>query len=360
MSRKPLSHASTLNRALSARAEAENWPCYRLFGVALASDYPFSGRLPVGPGPAELFFHCTSQKPLNECWEESPPVYTNPYRNANGESILMFYTAADYRVMHYPHIADFYLFEQGIACHLLDPAQQNLAALHLLPAAVCVWLELKRELFALHASAVIVGQCAIGFLAHSGQGKSTLAAAFGQVGCPLLTDDILLVEERHGVFHARPGYPALRLWPGEARLFLESYEDLEIIQAGSDKRRVAVGAQTFGAFWDQPAPLACLYLPQRQMGGENSQEIRIEPLAARKAAIELLRFAYTPRLSAALGREARRLSFITRLVSELPVRRLVYPSGHERLPAVRAALLEEGALKGCQTAKGKLAYKEEC
>ncbi len=52
-------------------------------------------------------------------------------------------------------------------------------------------------------------------------GKSSLAASFMQNGHPLLTGDILPLEQNtDGAFFARPGYPIMRMWPEEALRFL--------------------------------------------------------------------------------------------------------------------------------------------
>ena len=54
-----------------------------------------------------------------------------------------------------------------------------------------------------------------------------------------------------------------------------------------------------------------------------------------------MRFSYTARLSAALGRDALRLGFFAHLAQGTPLRSLSYPSGHNNLPALRARLLED-------------------
>jgi hypothetical protein len=213
--------------------------------------------------------------------------------------------------------------------------------IHILPGIIALWLELNRELFALHAAAVIISGKAVGFLGHSGHGKSTLAAAFTQANYPLLTDDILMVEEKDGAFFARPGYPMMRLWMNEAALFIEEPDKLDIIQSGYDKRRVPVGGNNFGSFYDQIGRLDRIYIPQRLAAGDRLTDIRIDHIPKRQAVIELIRLAYSSRLSEVLGRNAQRLNFFARLAEAVPLARLVYPSEHALLPAVRSAILED-------------------
>ncbi len=320
---------------------SQDWPRYRIFGLTLASDYPFGKRLPTGEGDLDLLFTLVPKRPVGVSWEGVEPTYVSPYINNAGDNLLTLYTLSEYQVMHYTGIADFYLFDREIICHLLDSAQQELAALHILPAIISVWLELHDRVASLHASAVVVGQQAIAFLGHSGHGKSTLAAAFAQAEYPLLSDDILVVEDREEEFIARPGYPFMRLWPDEAELFYGSYEGLEVIRAGIAKRRVPVGQDRFGKFFDQATPLAAIYLLQRHQVSEGSETIRIAPISPREAVIELIRFAYSSRLSEALGRNAGRLDFFARLAGQVQLRYLAFPSGHEHLPAVLSALLAD-------------------
>ena len=77
-----------------------------------------------------------------------------------------------------------------------------------------VWAVLgwQRGLLPLHASSVARGPDLHAFVGESGAGKSTLAAALARHGCPLFTDDVLLLDPAS--FDAGPlghGHGALRL-----------------------------------------------------------------------------------------------------------------------------------------------------
>jgi hypothetical protein len=212
--------------------------------------------------------------------------------------------------------------------------------IHLLATVLSFWLE-RRGIPALHAAAAVVEGCATAFLSTNSGGKSVLAATLMQVGYPLLTDDILAVEHSRGVFVGRPGYPQMRLWPDEAQHFLGHYEDLERVHPALSKRRVPVGANGFGTFCDASQPLACLYLPERRDPVEAGTEIRITPVSPRDAVIELVRHSFTPRVVEAIGLQPQRLDCFAQMVQQVPMRRLVYPSGFEHLPRVREAILED-------------------
>ena len=71
--------------------------------------------------------------------------------------------------------------------------------------------------------------------------------------------------------------------------------------------------------------------------------IRIEPIPSSEALIELVRESFLVRILHAAGIQEARLERLGRLVEEVPVRRLIYPSGLERLPSVLEAIREDGS-----------------
>jgi hypothetical protein len=187
------------------------------------------------------------------------------------------------------------------------------------------WLE-RLGIPAIHASAVCLERGAIGFVSHSGGGKSSLAAALVQSGVPLLTDDILPIEESAtGTFLARPGFPQMRLEPDGARQFLGEVRGLNPVSPDDSKLHVPVGA-----FHDSSVPLAALYVLERG-GGD---DVEVQPLTRREAVIELVRHSFSPYLVEAVGLQPRRLDLFSRLVRQVPVLRLSYPAGFEHLPRI--------------------------
>jgi len=231
-------------------------------------------------------------------------------------------------VFRFPATADFYLEPGRIRGHLLDPGCRDLMELRLLGPVLSYWLE-RLGIPVLHAAAVRVDAGAVGFVAHSGGGKSSLAAALLQAGAPLLTDDILPVEECGGTFLARPGYPQLRMEPDSARHFLGTTDGLAAVCLDGTKLHVPVGT-----FEDTSLPLACLYLVERRPG-----PVEILPLPRREAVVELVRHSFSPYLVEAVGLQPRRLDLFARLVRQVPVRRLLCPAGLEHLPQVAEAVL---------------------
>ena len=200
-----------------------------------------------------------------------------------------------------------------------------------------LWLELKGVRM-IHASAAVVDNSAIGFLSTNNGGKSSLAGAFTQRGYPILTDDIVPVEERHGLFIGRPGYPAMRMWPDQAEHFFGDYEDLEIVHPEYSKRRILIGPHHFGTFCSEEKSLKVIYMPQRLY---SDSDITLEPLSKKKAFFELIQNSFTAGIVEALGLQPERMNFFTRMVTQVPVRRLSYPEGFHHLSHVVDAVLDD-------------------
>lgn len=319
-----------------ARATAQRKQ--RLFGLTLASEFAFESRLEPGRGSTDLVFSSSSRAPFAARLGE--PLYESPLKDDSGESLACLYQLSAAELLRFGDALDYYLGEEYIHCHLRNPACRYLVEIRLLGPVLAYWLE-KRGVCTLHASAVVVDGRAVAFMATNQGGKSGLAAALMAGGDPLLTDDLLPIEALRGRLTARSGYPQMRMWPDGVSHFIGDRRCLEPVHPRLGKRRVPVGSGGFGAFHSSAVPLGCLYLPERQPPEHRSGEVRIVALSRRQAVIELFRCSFSPFIVEAVGLQPRRLELFSQLVSEVPVRRLVYPSGFDELPKVRGALLAD-------------------
>lgn len=318
----------------------EALPVYGLYGLRLASDFPFANLEPEEAGEPHLTFHLADAPPVTGWKEGAPDFATSPELDGAEESLVYVYRRDGYDVLRFTDVADFYLRPDLIVCHLLDPAYDYLVEIYLLGVVFSLWMEL-RGTPALHASAVVVGGKAAAFLATNKGGKSSLSAVLMQAGHPLLTDDILGVERGEGVFRGLPGYPRMRMWPDQALHFLGRYEDLEIVHPAYSKRRVPVGEGGLGTFHEGPAPLACFYLPERRDPAERGTKTEITAVPRAEALMMLLGQSFVPHTVEGLGLQPRRLSFFAPLVVQVPMRRISYPEGYEYIFGVRRAILDD-------------------
>lgn len=312
-------------------------PCYRLFGLGLASDFAFANPLPLTRDVPDLRFVCARQPLLRNAPPPQALRYQSRSRTADGESRLLLYRLEAGELLRFPGFADFLLTGDRIQCHLPDPDRASWAEIQLLGTVLSYWLE-RQGILAFHASAVVIRERAVGFLASNGGGKTSLAAGLLQAGHRLLTDDVLAVETAGPTVIARPGYPSMRMWPAAAEHFIGEWEALPRVHSELTKRRVRVGPGGFGRFCDRSVPLACLYLPERRDPATAGTEVQISPLPPSAALIEWVRQSFLPRLVAASGSQPQRLACLARLAERLPLRRLSYPSGFAHLPLVRDAI----------------------
>jgi hypothetical protein len=309
---------------------------YRLFGVNLASDYVFANPLPKVSGVPEVSFTCSSSSPCLVDWMKKP-VHTSRFLTDDGETVLSIYAMDDCHVCRFAGLVDFYLFPDSIIAHPHDPVYSYMIETLLLGEIFSLWLELK-GIRMIHASAIVIDNDAVAFLSFSTGGKSSLAAAFAQQGHLILTDDLLPVEKQHNLFLGRPGYPAMRMWPDQAVHFLGSYEDLECVRPEYAKRRVVIGPHRFGTFCSDEKPLKVMYIPRRLPPGS---EISIEPISKKNAFFVLLQNSFSAGIVEALGLHPQRMDFFARMVTQVPVRRLNYPEGFDRLSHVVDAVLDD-------------------
>lgn len=324
----------------SIRQENNSRPAvYRLYGRMVASGFAFANQLIPGASPPDLSFECISSSPLPGALDSAEPAYASPPAPKDGRSDILLYRLDACLAVRF-RTADFYLWDDRIVCHLPDPEYSYLVEIQLLGVVFSCWLEWQ-GIPALHASAVATEWGAAAFLATAGGGKSSLAMALMDLGRPLLTDDILPVERRKCVHVGHPGYPQVRMWPDQARRFLGSYEDLDIVHPSYSKRRVRIGEDGFGTFSETSIPLRCLYLPDRRDPADWGERIEITRLSRREGLMALVGQSFAAHIVEALGMQLRRLGLLAALVGEVPVCRITYPNGFEHLPRVAYAILDD-------------------
>jgi hypothetical protein len=336
--------AVTRTSAISA-----TWPTYRLFGLTLASEFPFASQLEPGDRTPDVAFTVVPTPPLSVEWDTVDPVYTSPYKNEDEDSILSIYRLDNCDVLRFAQVADFYLWPDRIICHCQEPAYDYLVELRLLGPVLAYWLE-QHGIATLHASAVAANGFGIGFLSGNKGGKSALAATFMQAGHPLLTDDVLPIENHKDRLLGQPGYPQMRLWADEAEHFLGHNHSLKELHPELSKYRLPIGTDHFGTFCRAAQPLTCLYVPERHDPTEMGEKIIIIPISPRERVVELVRHSFIARIVEAMGLQPHRLGLLAQLAQRVPMRRIVYPVGFQHLARVRDTIL--ASLAGIETSIG--------
>lgn len=311
---------------------------YQLYGLTIESTRPFSRNVPPASGPPTLRVEKTSPVPSTSFWPQLEVVSSSSTDDSISNTLYR-HPEADICVLRFRDAADYVLTPDKISYHLHDSRLEYAVEIWLLGPVFSIWNELRGRP-ALHAAAVSIGDEAVGILATKKGGKTTLAAALMQVGHPLLTDDILVIDSRETRINGHPSYPQMRMWPDQAQHFVGEVEALPRVVPHLTKRRVPVGSETFGGFQTTACSVTHLLLPERR---PNATSIRTSLLSPQETLVELLRHSYLPNTVDSLSLAPLRLPILTALAEQVQMHRLIYPEGNNHLPRVAETILRETA-----------------
>jgi hypothetical protein len=294
---------------------------YRLYGLAVRSDLALPAA--VGEGP------CLGVVSLDagpEALGDTTPVSTAAddwfvYRRLGD--------GAEY--LRWRGLFEFVVAADGghVACRALPGATDGVLHTYLLGQVLSFAL-LKQGIEPLHATAVLVGGGAIGFLGDCGYGKSTTAAAFLAAGHRLLTDDLLVVSASGSGVLAHPGPARIKLFPEPARALLGERALGTPMNGETDKLVIPLDGEPASA-----APLRALYVlgpPTRAR-----RAVTIRRLSPRRAFVELLRASFNV-VVVEPARLARQFELAAWLSTSVPIKRLSFPRTLASLAAVREAV----------------------
>jgi hypothetical protein len=196
----------------------------------------------------------------------------------------------------------------------------------------------RRGTTALHASAFSLDGKAIVLVGAAGAGKSTSAAALALRGSSVLCEDIAAVEEAHHGFSVQAGYPRVCLWPQSVAILTGNANSLPLITPSWDKRFLPLDGikATHDA---QARPLGAIYLLAPR---ETHNAPRVEEVPCRDVLLELVQNTY---MNWVLDRRQRAAEFelLSRLVSRVPVRRIVPHRDSARIDALCDLILSDAA-----------------
>ena len=117
-------------------------------------------------------------------------------------------------------------------------------------------LQQRGYLVMLHASAVLMHGQAVAFVGESGEGKSTMTAAFSARGFPVVSDELVPVDVSDGALRVWPAFSRLKLTAASALAVGCPSEALTQIHAAEDK----FGWQVAPADPESALPLSRIYL----------------------------------------------------------------------------------------------------
>lgn len=306
---------------------------YRLCELLVESSVPLPELTQVEGGTPDCRFEVL---PCAEGFTEDVHWF-HQWADADKETWLKLADHGEDFLLRFPDRGDFLISQDGrdIRCRPLPGTPQSTIRHVFLDQIVPLVLS-RRESLVLHASAILTRQGVIAFLGKSGQGKSTLAAYFGQSGFRLMSDDYLALRKRADDWVAIPSYPGVRLWPETSDgIFSVPPHSTEIAHY-TDKRRVNDPALV--PFAEGPSALRCLYFLNDE-GGDFLAEPAILPLRPREAFMKLVSCAFSLDVRDKVRLE-RQFVAIGQITAQLPCFHLEYARDFAMLPAVRRMIVD--------------------
>ncbi len=188
----------------------------------------------------------------------------------------------------------------------------------------------------LHGSAIAVDGRAIILVGPQGAGKSTTAAAFARAGFPLISDDLILLQESEQGLTVEPSYPVLRLWPESVTHLFGDADALPRISPSWDKRGFNT-SEDGHLFQANALPLAAVFFLGPR--GESELAPTLTPIAGTSALVRLVsnswgHYAARPEIL------ARQLRVFTLLSRTVPLAEVVAHRDAARLGDLRRLILD--------------------
>jgi hypothetical protein len=290
---------------------------YAAAGLRLVADVRLP-HLPPSPSPVPDVVVHVGRRPA---WAPhlQTNIYTSPHVDARGVPVLRLACGAEGFCFNYADDCLLWADAQGSTVWVTYASTLEDACTYLVGPVLSFVLRLRGD-FALHASAVATRSGAVAFAGPHGAGKSTTAAAFGRLGFPIVTDDILRLTPASGVWIAHPVGGILRLWPDAEPLLFGNENCLDPITPNWNKRALSIGSGRIAAA-ESAVPLAGIVFLMPDIGA-TSTTLRAVPQA--EAAVFLAANSSAAHLIDGVAR-AREFLQITAIASTIPCVALTRP-----------------------------------
>lgn len=303
---------------------------YRLYGISIRSEMP----LPFPETPAGHTVDVTFSAAPHTWFATMTTGLPNLGRADDWHERRRGADGSDF--LHFPDLFEFMVSPDGRSVTYAQLQRSTVESFQTyLLGHVLSFALVKQELEPLHATVVVVEGAAVAFLGSSGQGKSTLAAAFLHAGHRVLTDDLLVIRDEGELLVGFPGPPRLKLFSHIAQRFLPG-------QAASapmnpDTQKLIIPLQPAQAHVG-PAPIhGFLVLDE---GEASSTGVHLTELSGRDSVLQLLGSTFNTRLVTP-DRLRRQFLAARNWATRVPVKRLEYPRAVSGIDQVRAAIIAD-------------------
>ena len=309
-----------------------------MYGLGIVANEKVPGVPPTPIASADVRITFSSLPSwLYEVSTNQVETYVADYNDECGNPVLRVFSVLEgkYFRFSYADQTEFLVDEAGteIWAKWAEPLTLEDTATYLL-GPVMGFVMLLRGVVCLHASAIAVGDKAIALLGPAGSGKSTTAAAFSDRGYSVLAEDVVTLDDRGDEFLVRPGYPCIRLWPASVKALYGSESHLPKLTPNWDKCYLDLTER----FHAEPLPLAAIY----HLGGRHhdTKAPFVESLDRSEGLLSLIANTYATKLMDKQMR-AREFELLTRVLNNVPLRRVTPHADPARIPELCDAILND-------------------
>lgn len=252
-----------------------------------------------------------------------------------------FHRNADGYLLRFPGLADFTISADGRSSRCRPVAGLDQATrdhLFLNQVQPLMWSRQGRLVF--HAAAVEMAAGAVAFLAPSGRGKSTLAAAFAVHGNRFLTDDSLILEASGSGYLALPSTPSIRLWEDSQAALLATGAAMVSPVCYSSKRNFLAASHL--PHCQESRPLKAAYF----LGDGSADEIDIRPLRGSETVAKWVSHSFLLNVDDSAALEVH-FEGVTALARVVPSFDLDYPRRYQDIDQLRQTLSDHAEQLDC-------------
>ena len=237
--------------------------------------------------------------------------------------------------LHVPDIA-WFLIEDGNRIQVMPEENADTQSINLFLLGSCMGVILhQRNNMVMHANAIRFGDQCVIFAGPSGNGKSTLAAAFHQRGYEVLSDDVSAINEDDEVL---PGYPQIKLWHDTAKKLGFDTKSLKQIRLQVEKYACPLEQ----GFCQTTLPIRAMYI----LLTHNQNDFTLEPLKGMDKFEPIKNNTYRLQYLEGLGLKAQHLQRAGQLAGQIDVTRITRPEHDFQLDQLVDVILKDLESKG--------------
>ena len=263
---------------------------FRVSGLVIQADARLDGLRPLdAPQAPDVCVRMRGSNGAPPASGSDSAWYVSPFRDDHDVPLVTIERKGTGYLLRYAEGTRFLVSDSGSEVDAWwDAPLTEVDAADYLLGTVLAFIVRVRGMVPLHASAVAVRDQAILFAGGQGAGKSSIAAAFAILGYPVLSDDIVVIDDSTGRVVAHPSHPRLSIWPDSAST-LFSTTSLPAHSPVYDKRRLDLRDHGF-RFHDSPLPVGMICVLAAR--AESSRRPLIRTLRPQEGLMKLVSQTY--------------------------------------------------------------------